>query len=137
MIYSIDAEIRAPVNDTEVSDRVADAITNLFPEAEPELEHGELAATVHSLEDFSEQLHRQAILDTARGVFFDNRRGDSFSFQIKKQAAFTGVVNFVADEPGELGAITVRVQVEDPSVEEFIDHVAPPTEDGQPVDTGE
>jgi len=137
MIYSVEAEIRAPVHDTEVSDRVADAIVNLFPEAEPELEHGELAATVHSLDDFSEQLHRQAILDTARGVFFDSRRGDSFSFRLKKQAAFTGVVNFVADEPGELGAITVRVRVEEPSVEEFIDHIAPPTADGEPLDTGE
>jgi predicted RNA binding protein with dsRBD fold (UPF0201 family) len=137
MIYSIDAEIRAPVYDTEVSDRVADAITNLFPEAEPELQHGELAAEVHSLDEFSEQLHRQAILDTARGVFFEDRRGDSFSFQLKKQAAFQGVVNFVADEPGELGAITVRVRVEEPSVEEFIDHIAPPTEDGQPIDAGE
>jgi predicted RNA binding protein with dsRBD fold (UPF0201 family) len=137
MIYSIDAEIRAPVYDTEVSDRVADAITNLFPEAEPELQHGELAAEVHSLDEFSEQLHRQAILDTARGVFFEDRRGDSFSFQLKKQAAFQGLVNFVADEPGELGAITVRVRVGEPSVEEFIDHIAPPTEDGQPIDAGE
>jgi len=135
MIYSIDAEITAPVYDTEVSDRVADAIANLFPEAEPEMAHGELTATVHSLDHFSEQLHRQAILDTARGVFFDDRRGDSFAFQLKKQAAFQGVVNFAVDEPGELGAITVRVRVEEPSVEALIDHVAPPTEDGEPIDT--
>jgi predicted RNA binding protein with dsRBD fold (UPF0201 family) len=134
MIYSIEAEIRAPVHDTEVTERVADAIVNLFPEADPELEHGELAATVHSLEDFSEQLHRQAILDTARGVFFDNQRGDSFSFRVKKQAAFQGVVNFVVDESGELGDITVRVRVTEPSVEEFVDQIAPPTEDGTPID---
>jgi hypothetical protein len=135
MIYSIDAEITAPVRETEVTDRVADAITNIFPGAEPEQRHGELRATVHDLEQFSELLHRQEILDTARGVFFDNRRGDSFSFRLKKQAAFQGVVNFAVDEPGELGVITVRVRVEEPSVEAFIDHVAPPTEDGKPVDT--
>jgi predicted RNA binding protein with dsRBD fold (UPF0201 family) len=135
MIYSIDAEVTAPVHDTEVTDRVADAITALFPGAEPELRHGDLTATVHDLEHFSELLHRQEILDTARGVFFDTRRGDSFSFQLKKQAAFEGVVNFVADEPGELGAIAVRVRVEDPTVEDVIDHIAPPTEDGRPVDT--
>ena len=136
MIYSIEAEITAPVYDTEVTDRVADAIRALFPDAEPEHRHGELTATVHTLEEFSEQLHRQAILDSARGVFFDNQRGDSFSFRLKKQAAFEGVVNFVVDEPGELGAITVSVQVEEPSVEEFIDLIAPPTEDGEPIDTG-
>ncbi|MEF8783536.1 MAG: RNA-binding domain-containing protein [Haloarculaceae archaeon] len=134
MIYSVEVEITAPVYDTEVTDRVADAITNIFPGADPELQHGELTATVHDLEFLSELLHRHEILDTARGVFFDNRRGDTFSFRLKKGAAFEGVVNFAVDEPGELGAISVRVRVEEPSVEEYIDHVAPPTEGGEPVD---
>lgn len=135
MIYSLDAEITAPVYDTEVTDRVADAITELFPDAEPTHRHGELTATVHSLDRLSEQLHRQEILDTARGVFFRNHEADSFSFRLKKQAAFEGTVNFVVDDPGELGVIAVRVRVEDPSVEELIDHIAPPTEDGRPIDT--
>ena len=134
MNYAIEAELTAPVYDTEVQDRVTRAITELFPDAEPEFRHGELTATVHSLEQFSEQLHRQAILDTARGVFFDNRSGDSFSFRLKKQAAFQGLVNFVVDEPGELGVIAVRVQVEEPTFEEFVDHIAPRTEDGKPVE---
>jgi predicted RNA binding protein with dsRBD fold (UPF0201 family) len=135
MIYSVDVEITAPVYDTEVTDRVADAISNLFPGADPAFQHGELTATAHDLSHFSELLHRQEILDTARGVFFDNRRGDTISFELHKQAAFEDVVNFVVDEPGELGAITVRMRVEDPSVPEFIDQIAPPTEDGAPVDT--
>jgi predicted RNA binding protein with dsRBD fold (UPF0201 family) len=133
MNYRVEAEITAPVYDTEVTDRVADAVTALFPGAEPELRHGELTATVHDLERFSELLHRQEILDTARGAFFENRRGDGFSFRLKKQAAFEGVVNFVV-EPGELGAITVHLTVEQPDVEAYIDHVAPPTEGGEPVD---
>jgi len=122
-VYSIDVEITAPVYDTEVTDRIADAITNLFPAADPA-----------QLEQLSELLHRQEILDTARGVFFRNRRGDSFSFRLKKQAAFQGVVNFVVDEPDELGAIAVRVRVDQPDVESLINHVAPPTEDGTPVE---
>ena len=134
MHYAIEAEITAPVSDTEVEDRVAHAIEGVFPDADPEFRHGELTATVHSLEQFSEQLHRQEILDTARSVFFDNRRGDTFSFRLKKQAAFEGLVNFVVDDPGEIGAITVRVQVAEPSVEEFIDHIAPRTEDGEPIE---
>ncbi len=134
MIYSVDVEVTAPVYDTEVTDRVADAIVAIFPGADPELRHGELAVTVHDLEHYSELLYRQQILDTARDIFFANRRGDSFSFRLKKQAAFEGVVNFVVDDPGEIGAISVRVRVEDPSVEEFIDHVAPPTEAGEPVE---
>jgi hypothetical protein len=134
MIYTVDVEITAPVSDTEVTDRVADAVTNIFPGATPERREGELTATVHDLDHFSELLHRQEILDTARGVFFGSRRGDAFSFGLKKQAAFEGVVNFVVDEPGELGAITVHVRVEEPAVEEYVDHVAPPTEEGEPVE---
>jgi len=134
MIYSVDAEITAPVYDTEVTDRVADAIVNVFPGADPEFRHGELTATVHDLEHLSKLLHRQEILDTARGVFFDERRGDSFSFRLKKQAAFEGVVNFAVGDSAELGDISVRVRVEEPSVEEFVDHIAPPTEDGEPVE---
>jgi predicted RNA binding protein with dsRBD fold (UPF0201 family) len=133
--YVVDVEVTAPVYDTELEERVSDAIAAIFPDAEPTLEHGELRATVHDLEHLSELLHRQEILDTARGVFFRDRRGDSVSFRLKKQAAFVGVVNFVVDDPGELGTIAVRVSVEEPGVEELINQVAPPTEDGTPVDT--
>ena len=133
MIYSIDVQITAPVEDTEIADRVATAIENIFPGAEPEEQHGELVAAVHSLDHFSELLHRQEILDTARGEFFGNRRGDTFSFDLKKQAAFEGVVNFAVGSPDELGDIHVRVRVEEPTVEEFVDHVAPPTEEGRPI----
>lgn len=132
--YRVDVEITAPVMPTEVPERVAEAIRELFPGAEPEERHGELTASVHDLEHFSECLHRQEILDTARGVFFDDRRGDSFGFRVKKGPALQGRVNFAVDEPGEIGDISVRVRVDEPDVETYIDHVAPPTEDGTPVD---
>ncbi|WP_135827520.1 RNA-binding domain-containing protein [Halorussus halobius] len=133
MIYSIDVQITAPVNDTELADRVAAAVENVFPGADPEQRHGEVVAEVHSLDHFSELLHRREILDTARSEFFANRRGDTVSFDLKKQAAFEGVVNFAVGNPDELGDLHVRVRVEEPSVEAFVDHVAPPTEEGTPV----
>lgn len=134
VVYRIDVEITAPVYDTEETERVAEAIENIFPSADPKYQHGELRAAVHDLDQFSELLHRRAILDTARGVFFESQQGDTFSFRLKKQAAFQGVVNFIADEPGELGAISVRVRVSEPDVETVIDDIAPPTEDGEPID---
>ncbi len=134
MIYSVDVQITAPVYDTEVSDRVADAIRNLFPEAEIESHPGELLATSHSLDHLSERLHEQAILDTARGAFFANQEEKAFSFDLKKQAAFRGVVNFAVGSGSELGDIHVRVRVTEPDVASFIDHIAPPTEDGRPID---
>ncbi len=137
MIYSIDVEITAPVRDTEVTDRVRDAVTNLFPEAELTEAHGEIQAEAHSMDHFSEQLHRQAILDTARGAFFENRNRDVFTFELKKQPAFEGVVNFAVGNPDELGDMHVRVYVDEPEVEEFVDQIAPRTEEGQPVTSEE
>lgn len=133
VVYSVDVEITAPVHDTEVTERVRDAVLNLFPEADLAYEHGELRGSAHGMETFSEQLYEQEILDTARGQFFDGQRGDTFSFNLKKQAAFAGVVNFAVGDPAELGDIHVRVRVEEPSVEAYVDHVAPPTREGRPV----
>ncbi|GGN91583.1 MULTISPECIES: RNA-binding domain-containing protein [Haloarcula] len=135
-VYSVDVRITAPVNDTEVTDRVADAIRNLFPEADPDHREGELVAEVHTMEGFSEELHRAEILDTARSVFFDSLSGETFAFDLKKQAAFEGRVNFAVGDPSELGDIHVEVTVREPDAESYIDYVAPPTEDGRPVDQG-
>ncbi|MFC6719601.1 RNA-binding domain-containing protein [Natrialbaceae archaeon GCM10025810] len=133
-IYRVDVEITAPVYDTEVTARVADAVANVFPNAELEESFGEIRGETHSLDHFSELLHRQEILDTARGEFFSKREGNAFSFSLKKQAAFEDRVNFSVGEPGELGEISVRVRVDEPSLEEYVDHVAPPTEDGRPIE---
>lgn len=133
VVYSVDVEIRTPVNETELPERVERAVANLFPEAALRHVDGELHGEAHSLERFSELLHEQAILDTARGAFFDDREGDTATFALKKAAAFEGVVNFAVGSPGELGDIGVRVTVHDPSFEAYVDHVAPPTEDGEPM----
>ena len=141
MIYSADVTIRVPVHPTEVTDRVADAVQNLFSGIDieerpsgPERDTGEIVAETHSLDHFSELLHEQAILDTARSTFLDGLDGNTFSFRLKKQAAFEGVINFVVGSPDELGDIHVSVTVDDPDPETYIALVAPPTEDGVPVD---
>ncbi|WP_247730898.1 RNA-binding domain-containing protein [Halovivax limisalsi] len=133
-VYRVDVEVTAPIYDTEVTDRVVDAVENVFPEASVETSHGELRATAHSLEHFSELLHRQEILDTARSEFFANRDGQTFSFSLKKQPALHGRATFAVGEPDELGELDVRVRVDEPSLEAYVDHVAPPTEDGRPVE---
>jgi len=137
MIYRIDVRVVAPVRDTEVTDRVADAVRNLFPNAELSEEPGRLVAEAHSMDAFSERLHEQEILDTARREFFRRADDEGFAFALKKQAAFKGVINFAVGNPDELGDIEVRVTVHDPEVEAVVDHVAPPTEDGRPVSPDE
>lgn len=134
MIYSIDVHIEAQVNDTEVTDRVADAVEALFPNVEFRHEERMLVGETHTLEPFSDQLHEQAILDTARREFQKHADDSGFSFALKKQAAFEGVINFAVGNPDELGDIAVDVSVREPDVQSFIDAIAPPTEDGTPVD---
>lgn len=134
MIYSIDVRIEAPVRDTEVTDRVLDAVQNVFPNAECRQAPGMLVGETHTLEPFSDVLHEQSILDTARREFFKHADSEGFSFSLKKQAAYKGVVNFAVGNPDELGDITVSVSVREPDVESIIDAVAPPTEDGTPID---
>jgi Uncharacterized protein conserved in archaea len=134
VIYSVDVRIVAPVNDTEVTDRVEDAVRTVFPETEPIHEPGQLVAETHTLDAFSDVLHEQEILDTARRVFLRNSTDDGFAFALKKQAAFEGIVNFAVGDPDELGDIDVEVRVREPDIESFIDYVAPETDEGRPVD---
>lgn len=130
--YKVDVRIEAPVKYTEVTDRVAEAIENLFPEAEIDPGSDRVTAVTHDLTHFRERLFEQRILDTARGVFFDRRGPNGFSFELKKQAALQDVVNFSVGNPDELGDIQVAVTVREPGVEDFIDYLAPATEGGNP-----
>ena len=133
VVYAVDVTITTPVHETELPDRVERAVRNLFPEADVERTDGQLRGEAHGMEAFAERLREQAILDTAREAFFENRGGDTTTFRLKKAAAFEGVVNFAVGSADELGEIHVEVTVRDPSFEAYVDHVAPPTEDGDPL----
>lgn len=136
MNYRVDVRVTAPVKTTEVSGRVVRAIEAIFPGAEVTVESDRVVAETHTVDRFAELVRDQRILDTARSHLLNARRGDSIEFALKKQAAFHGTVNFVVGNPAELGDITVRISVEAPSVEEFIDWVAPPTDsEGAPLES--
>ena len=130
MIHSIDVEITTPLYPTEVRGRVEDAVHELFPGADVEERHGELVVETRSMERFAERIEEQNIVPTAREVLLQNVEGDTFSFALKKAAAFEGVVNFAVGNPDELGDVHVRVRVEEPDAETFIDYLAPVDADG-------
>jgi predicted RNA binding protein with dsRBD fold (UPF0201 family) len=132
--YSVDVRVTAPVHPTEISDRVADAVRSLFPGVDVTDEGSRVVAETHTVEDFREQLFEQRILDTARKQFQANQTSDAFTFDLKKQAAFNGKVNFAVGNPDELGDIHVEVTVRQPEVQQFIDYLAPETEDGEPIE---
>jgi predicted RNA binding protein with dsRBD fold (UPF0201 family) len=134
VVYSVDVEIAAPVQPTEVTDRVAEAVTGLFPAADVETVGDSVRAEAHDVEAFREQLFEQRILDTARKEFLRNETADGFSFDLKKQAAYEGKVNFSVGSPDELGDVHVEVRVREPDVRSFIGYLAPETEEGEPVE---
>jgi predicted RNA binding protein with dsRBD fold (UPF0201 family) len=133
MIYQLTAHIETPIHDTELDNQVVDAVTNLFPKVETTQTAGQLVGETHSLDSFADQLREQEILDTARREFTRTADADGFHFSLKKQAALMNVVNFAVGSSDELGEITVEVTVVEPSVDDVIDHIAPPTEDGEPL----
>lgn len=134
MIYRVDVRVVAPVHATEVTERVADAVRELFPSLTVREEPGRVVAEGHDLEAFAERLYDQAILDTARREFARRADDEGFSFALKKQAAYEGVVNFAVGSPAELGDLSVEVAVHEPSVDAYVDHVAPETVEGEPVE---
>lgn len=133
--YSIDVTVSAPVATTEVPDRVARAIEALFPSADIDIGSERVIAEGHALEQFSDRLREQQILDTARAHLRTRIDGDTIRFRLKKQAAFIGDVNFAVGNPDELGDIEVEILVRDPTPEAFLDTVAPATdEEGRPLE---
>lgn len=133
--YSVDVRADAPVMDTEVADRVARAVRNVFPEADVEVTEDRVVATTHDVERFRELLREQRILDTARSHLLEAVEGDTIAFALKKQVALQGKVNFAVGNPAELGDVHVEMRVRDPDPAAFVDYLAPRTdEDGNPVE---
>lgn len=137
VLYSVDVRLSAPVEPTEARERVAETVTGLFPSADVETQGSRVVAECHDVERFREQLFEQRILDTARKEFLRNSTDDGFSFDLKKQAAYVGKVNFSVGSPDELGDLHVEVTVHEPDVEPFIAYLAPETEDGKPIEADE
>ncbi len=123
MIYRITVTVTAPVNPTEDPERVQTAIQNLFPNASLTETPEAITGTTHSIDTFTEKLTEQNIMETAQDVFFENSTSGEFSFRLKKQAALMGTVNFAVGNEDELGDITITVEVEEPTVDAFIDQL--------------
>ncbi len=118
----VDVTIRTRCYPTENRDRVASAITNLFPDA---LVEGDdpVTARSRSIEAFGELLKRQRIRAAARAVLKRGTRGDTTSFSLDKQVASVGKVSF-SEEPHALGDLEVTIS--DADIGAVIDSIAPP-----------
>jgi len=132
---SIVTTVSALLFPTEVEQRVRQAIESIFPGARLSLVRKEgyvdrLEGTAPSLDALHDLLRRQKILDTARHSLFYGLKDKEIAFQLNKQAAFMGHVNFL-DHDVALGGIYVTVETGEPEL--LIDWLAPVTREGRPV----
>jgi predicted RNA binding protein with dsRBD fold (UPF0201 family)/adenylate kinase family enzyme len=132
---SIVGTVSALVYPTELEEKVRHAVENIFPGAR--LRMIKLKGYVDRLEGdagldrLHELLRRQMILDTARSAMFKGLKDDEISFELNKQAAYMGYVNFL-DHEAALGGIYVTIRYKDPRL--IIDWLVPETREGRPVE---
>ncbi len=128
----VEIEIETDVYPTEDVDKVVQAVKNLFPDAEIEIEEGKLKARAWDLRKFRDLLRRQRILDTARTELFKGRSGNEITIYLNKQTAYISKVNF-ADVDAILSPIRVTFRLYGIPVGRFIDYLAPATKAGRPI----
>ncbi len=120
-------EVKAetPINPTEDVDKVIQTLSNMFDYDQLEIGDDYISVTGgrDSLLKLKEALEKRKIRNTARKIMIKEARNSMVFFQLNKQAAFSGVVNFAEDNLSPLGEIKVKVETDD--VEGFIDWLAP------------
>ena len=117
----VELTIRTRCHLTEDREKVARAITNVFPDAEIQGDDPMIAHS-HSLETFRDLLKRQRIRDAARAVLRRVLKGGSTSFVLNKQVASVGKISF-SEESHALGGIEVIVSTED--IQALMDSLVP------------
>ncbi|MBP2030219.1 putative RNA binding protein with dsRBD fold (UPF0201 family) [Methanohalophilus levihalophilus] len=132
----VTVEVWAELFPTEDMEKVKKAIGNVLTidlEILDDNIRGE--GKLDSLLKLHKMLRKEKILDSARIPMSANLEDNktSFTFRLNKQAAYAGKASFPADA-GVLGTIHVRV-IDDSKakLEEVIDWLAPPTEEGNPL----
>jgi len=106
---------------TEDPEKVRSSIENIFPGSKLEMDGLSIFFSTDIVDNFIKVLMEQQIRDTAGMVLERNTKDDTTSFNLNKQAAFMGNVNF-ADGDSALGDIEVEVPE---GASEFIEMIRP------------
>lgn len=114
MTPDVEVRIRAPLNPTEVPERVEEAVRNLFPDADLERETTQVRAATTSLAHLADLIERHQIPDSARVAMLRGReKGTGLTrFELGKQAAYVGKPNF-SPPPAGLGNLQIELEAAD------------------------
>ena len=128
-------KLKSKIKPTEDKEKVIKAVKNIFKDAKVVVEDNQLIGEAKDISRFKELLRSQAILDTARMVLEKGIVGNSTKFNINKQAAFAGLVNFDKDIHG--GIFVKLIAEEDEDLMKLIKDIAPKTKNGKIIDEDE
>ena len=127
----LSVKISCPVFPSEDPNKVKEAITKIFPDAEFSENDDGYECTAPSLDHFSKQIRKQKILDTTRSQMQRGlKRTGRITINLNKQVAYMGKVSFCE---GKVILGTIKVVIESDEPEALIDTVAPETVDGEEV----
>jgi len=124
----IDLKVETIVNPSEDTQKVIDAIANLFTRCSPEVSFRSRvvgrAVGSDSLAILYEQVSSRAAMGVLRRMLLDNRVGDSTSFLLNKQAATSGIAAVIEEEQeSPLGPIRVTISCEE--LDALVDWLVP------------
>lgn len=124
----IDLKVEAIVNPSEDTQKVIDAIANLFTRCSPEVSFRSRvvgrAVGSDSLAILYEQVRSRSAMGVLRRMLVDNRVGDSTSFLLNKQAATSGIAAVIEEEQeSPLGPIRVTISCEE--LDALVDWLVP------------
>ena len=124
----IDLKVEAIVNPSEDTQKVIDAIANLFTRCSPEVSFRSRvvgrAVGSDSLAILYEQVRSRSAMGVLRRMLLDNRVGDSTSFLLNKQAATSGIAAVIDEEQeSPLGPIRVTISCEE--LDALVDWLVP------------
>ena len=124
----IDLKVEAIVNPSEDTQKVIDAIANLFTSCSPEVSFRSRvvgrAVGSDSLAILYEQVRSRSAMGVLRRMLLDNRVGDSTSFLLNKQAATSGIAAVIEEEQeSPLGPIRVTISCEE--LDALVDWLVP------------
>ncbi|MEM2899219.1 MAG: RNA-binding domain-containing protein [Thermoplasmata archaeon] len=114
---------------TENPEKIKNAMLSLFPDMHISIRGSFIEGESKSVETLKNAIKKQKIRDTARAVLIKCKSdtGLETKFNISKQAATVGKVNF-AEHESPLGDIELTIRVNDgEKLDEIIDFIAPST----------
>jgi len=121
--FNCKIDVYCTINPSEDQTKVEQAISNILPDIEIQINDDSLKATSQNLETLSnifEVIHSHKIQRVYKRFLNNNLRNDSTWFYLNKQAAFSNTVS-LCDEAEESPLGPIKIVLTSKNIEEVID----------------